>query len=55
MRSIATKRGRNSELAETAVRQSKSFTEKEALDQHLIDLVAAERRPPCWPRSMAAR
>ena len=34
------KRGRNAELAETAVRQSKSFTEREALDQHLIDLVA---------------
>jgi hypothetical protein len=28
MRSITTKRGRNSALAETAVRQSKSFTEK---------------------------
>ncbi|MBZ5576506.1 MAG: nodulation protein NfeD [Acidobacteriia bacterium] len=40
LRSICVKRGRNSELAETAVRQSKSFTEREALDQHLIDLVA---------------
>jgi membrane-bound serine protease (ClpP class) len=40
LRSICTKRGRNSTLAETAVRQSKSFTEKEALDQHLIDLIA---------------
>jgi membrane-bound serine protease (ClpP class) len=40
LRSICNKRGRNSELAETAVRQSKSFTEREALDQHLIDLVA---------------
>lgn len=40
MRSICTKRGRNSVLAETAVRQSKSFTEREALDQHLIDLIA---------------
>jgi len=40
MRSICTKRGRNSTLAESAVRDSKSFTEKEALDQHLIDLVA---------------
>jgi membrane-bound serine protease (ClpP class) len=40
LRSICSKRGRNSELAETAVRQSKSFTEREALDQHLIDLVA---------------
>jgi membrane-bound serine protease (ClpP class) len=40
LRSICTKRGRNTELAETAVRESKSFTEREALDQHLIDLVA---------------
>ena len=39
MRSITTKRGRNSALAETAVRESKSFTDREALDQHLIDLV----------------
>jgi membrane-bound serine protease (ClpP class) len=41
MRSITGKRGHNSILAETAVRQSKSFTDKEALDQNLIDLVAA--------------
>ena len=40
MRSICTKRGRNSAVAETAVRESKSFTEKEALDQHLVDLIA---------------
>ena len=40
LRSICAKRGRNSALAETAVRESKSFTEREALDQHLIDLVA---------------
>lgn len=40
LRSICTKRGRNSALAETAVRASKSFTEREAFDQHLIDLVA---------------
>ena len=40
LRSLCIKRGRNAELAETAVRQSKSFTEREALDQHLIDLVA---------------
>jgi membrane-bound serine protease (ClpP class) len=43
LRSICARRGRNSEVAETAVRQSKSFTEREALDQHLIDLVAGER------------
>jgi membrane-bound serine protease (ClpP class) len=40
LRSICVKRGRNSALAETAVRQSKSFTEREALDQNLIDLIA---------------
>lgn len=44
LRSICTKRGRNSTLAETAVRQSKSFTEKEALDQHLIDLIASNEQ-----------
>jgi membrane-bound serine protease (ClpP class) len=41
IRSICDKRGRNAELAETAVRQSKSFTYREALDGRLIDLVAA--------------
>jgi membrane-bound serine protease (ClpP class) len=44
LRSIAGRRGRNSVLAETAVRESKSFTEREALDQNLIDLVAASDR-----------
>ena len=44
MRSICTKRGRNSALAETAVRESKSFTEREALDQHLIDLIAPDEK-----------
>jgi membrane-bound serine protease (ClpP class) len=44
MRSICTKRGRNSTLAESAVRESKSFTEREALDQHLIDLIAPDER-----------
>ena len=34
------KRGRNSALAETAVRESKSFTEREAVDQKLVDLIA---------------
>jgi membrane-bound serine protease (ClpP class) len=40
MRSICAKRGRNAELAETAVRQSKSFSDREALDGRLVDLVA---------------
>ncbi len=42
MRSVAAKRGRNVEVAESAVRQSKSFTEQEALSQKLIDYVAAD-------------
>ena len=41
MRSVASKRGRNVEAAEGAVRESKSFTEQEALAQHLIDYVAS--------------
>ena len=41
MRSVATKRGRNAESAESAVRESKSFTEQEALAAHLIDYVAS--------------
>jgi membrane-bound serine protease (ClpP class) len=44
LRSICGKRGRNSALAETAVRESKSFTEREALEQHLIELVAPSER-----------
>lgn len=40
IRSIANKRGRNVELAEKAVRESISFTEEEALEAGLIDVVA---------------
>ena len=40
MRSVVSKRGRNVEVAESAVRQSKSFTDNEALSQKLIDYVA---------------
>ena len=39
-KSIAEKRGRNSEWAEKAVRESVSVTEKEAMDLKVIDLVA---------------
>jgi membrane-bound serine protease (ClpP class) len=42
MRSIAVKRGRNVTVAESAVRESKSFTEGEALQQKLIDVVASD-------------
>jgi membrane-bound serine protease (ClpP class) len=44
MRSIVSKRGRNVDVAETAVRQSKSFTDSEALSQKLIDYVAANEQ-----------
>jgi membrane-bound serine protease (ClpP class) len=40
LRSYVSRRGRNTAEAEKAVRQSISWTEKEALDLHLIDLVA---------------
>lgn len=42
MRTIATHRGRNEQEAEKAVRQSVSWTDQEALDQHLIDLIARD-------------
>ena len=40
IRSIAQKRGRNIAVAESAVRESKSFTEQEALQQKLIEYIA---------------
>ncbi|MEX2261387.1 MAG: NfeD family protein [Bryobacteraceae bacterium] len=43
LRSLVTRRGRNTELAEKAVLESKSFTEKEALDGKLIELVARDQ------------
>lgn len=42
IRSKAQQRGRNAELAEKAVTESKSFTEQEALDAKLIDLIAKD-------------
>lgn len=44
MRSFVAQRGRNVEVAESAVRQSKSFTEQEALSQKLIDCVASNEQ-----------
>jgi membrane-bound serine protease (ClpP class) len=41
-KSIAEKRGRNSEWAEKAVRESVSVTEKEALELKVIDLIAED-------------
>lgn len=43
MRSYVSKRGRNVELAESAVRQSKSFSADEALAQHLIEYIAKDQ------------
>ena len=40
LRSFTEKRGRNPTLAETAITDAKAFTEKEALDAKMIDLVA---------------
>ncbi len=43
IRSLASQRGRSSEWAEKAVRESASYTEKEALEKKLIDIVANDR------------
>jgi membrane-bound serine protease (ClpP class) len=42
VRSMTDKRGRNSEVAEKAVLESKAFTEKEALEARLIDLISQD-------------
>jgi membrane-bound serine protease (ClpP class) len=43
LRSFSEKRGRNPKLAETAVTDARAFTENEALDGHMIDLIANNR------------
>jgi membrane-bound serine protease (ClpP class) len=40
LRSVVSKRGRNAALAEKTVLESKSFTDKEALDNRLIEVIA---------------
>ena len=42
LRAVTDKRGRNSELAVEAVLESKSFTEEDALEANLIDLIAQD-------------
>ncbi|HUA86341.1 MAG TPA: nodulation protein NfeD [Bryobacteraceae bacterium] len=42
LRSIEVKRDRNSAEAEKAIREAKSWTDKEALNDHLIDLIAPD-------------
>src|SRR5271165_3432313 len=44
LRSMTSRRGRNSALAEQTIRDAKAFTEKEALDQKLIEIVATSRQ-----------
>jgi membrane-bound serine protease (ClpP class) len=44
LRSMTSRRGRNSALAEQTIHDAKAFTEKEALDQHLIEIVATSRQ-----------
>ena len=44
LRSYVKQRGRNPDAAVAAAATSHSYTAQEALDQHLIDLIAAERR-----------
>lgn len=44
LRSHAEKRGRDPQAAETAIRESKSFTEREALDKHLIEIIARDEQ-----------
>ena len=42
IRSLASRNGRDADLAESAVVESKSFTAEEALENGLIDLIAAD-------------
>jgi membrane-bound serine protease (ClpP class) len=44
LRSVVTKRGRNADLSEQTIREAKAFTEKEALDNHLIDLISPDEQ-----------
>ena len=43
LRSVVAKRGHNADLAEKTIREAKAFTEKEALDDHLIDIVSPDQ------------
>ncbi|HEY7911214.1 MAG TPA: nodulation protein NfeD, partial [Blastocatellia bacterium] len=42
VRTLAEKRGRNPQAAESAIRESKSFTEREALELRLIEMIARD-------------
>ncbi len=43
LRSYTVKRGRNADLAETAVTEAKAFSDKEALDGKLVDIVTGSK------------
>jgi membrane-bound serine protease (ClpP class) len=42
LRSVVAKRGHNADLAEKTIREAKAFTEKESLDDHLIDIISPD-------------
>jgi membrane-bound serine protease (ClpP class) len=42
VRSLAEKRNRDPQAAESAIRESRSFTDREALDKHLIEIIARD-------------
>src|SRR5262249_48440992 len=44
LRSHAEERGRDPQIAESAIRESKSFSETEALDKHLIEIIARDEQ-----------
>ncbi|MGA2181699.1 MAG: nodulation protein NfeD [Bryobacteraceae bacterium] len=44
LRNLTARRGRNSDLAEKTIREARAFTDKESLDNHLIEIVAASER-----------
>lgn len=44
LRGMMSRRGRNSEVGEQTIRQAKSFTDQEALDQKLIELIASNEQ-----------
>jgi membrane-bound serine protease (ClpP class) len=44
LRGLTSKRGRNAQLAEQAVFEAKSFSDREALQQNIIDLVVPDER-----------
>ena len=44
MRNLTSRRGRNSDLAEKTIREARAFTDKEALDNRLIEIDATSER-----------